>query len=454
MSEYMTTALTAIKAKVKLLADPGVVPLNQAIELEERPPAESLTQLVYAIFGLVTLALLWALLTRVDVVTNAPGRLMPVGDLVAVQHLEGGVIADILVAEGERVRKGQPLLRLAALDTEGRLEQLKAKRATHLIAIEGERAVTEGRTPAFDKVVDGFVRQKAEQLSLYNARKQAIEAERTVLAAQKAQRESEVSRLTSQLIVLRQDERIAQEELALRSDLFQRKLTTRDRFYGAQRDATDRQKQRLNARDQLVSAESQLAEYDQKLREFEARTHAEAQESIAKHTADLAEVDAALRNEEGRAKRLNLNAPVAGIVSGLAVKAVNAVVKPGETLMEIVPTDVPLVAIAEVAPQDIAQVSIGQRADIRVSAFDYATFGTLEGKVDRISATTFADQNGRQFYKVRVQLARNHFGNDPTKARILPGMEVEVDVKTGARSVLAYMLKPVTRTWDSALKEP
>lgn len=454
MSDHLAKALDTIKGKVKLLADPGVVPLNQAIELEERPPAQSMTQLVYAICGLIALALLWALVTRVDVVTNATGRVVPVGDVVAVQHLEGGVIADILVAEGERVRKGQPLVRLAALDTEGRLEQLKAKRAAHIIAIEGERAIVEGRTPAFDKLVDGFVRQKAEQLSLFNARKQAVEAERTVLAAQKSKRESEVARLSSQLIVLRRDERIAQEELALRSDLFERKLTTRDRYYGAQRDAADRQKQRLNARDQLAGAESELSEYDRKATEFEARIRAEAQEAISKHTADLAEVDAALRNEEGRAKRLNLTAPVAGIVTGLAVKAVNAVVKPGETLMEVVPTEDPLVIVAEVTPQDIAQVSVGQRADIRVSAFDYATYGTLEGKVDRISATTFADQNGRQFYKVRIRLARSHFGANPAAARIMPGMEVEVDVKTGARSVLAYMLKPVTRTWDTALREP
>lgn len=454
MSEHVNKALQTAKAKMRLLLDPGVVALNQAIELEERPPAQSLTHLVYAIFGLVALAIVWSMLTRVDVVTNAPGRVLPVGDLVAIQHLEGGVIAQILVSEGERVRKGQTLLRLAALDTQGKLEQLRAKRAAHLIAMEGDRAVMEGRAPAFDEVVPGFAKQKAEQLSLTTARQQAIEAERTVLTAQKAQRESEVRRLSAQIIVLRRDERNAEEELAVRTDLLDRKLTTRDRFYGAQRDAADRQKQRMNARDQLSGAESELSEYERKLIEFDKRTRAEAQESIAKHTADLAEVDAALSNEQGRAKRLNLTAPVAGLVSGLAVKAVNAVVKPGETLMEIVPTADAMVVIAEVKPQDIGQVVVGQRADVRVSAFDYATFGTLTGKVDRISATTFADQNGRQFYKVRVRLQRDYFGNDKVKGRIIPGMDVEVDVKTGARSVLAYLLKPVTRTWDSALKEP
>ncbi len=454
MSDGMNRALQRAKTKVRLLLDPGVVALNQAIELEERPPAQSLTHLVYAIFGIVALAVIWSILTRVDVVTNAPGRVQPVGDLVAIQHLDGGVVAQILVAEGEQVRKGQTLLRLAALDTQGRLDQLKAKRAALLIAMEGDRALTERRAPKFDAVVTGFSVQKTEQLSLHTARQQALEAERTVLTAQKAQRESEVRRLAAQLIVLRRDERNAEEELAMRTDLLDRKLTTRDRFYGAQRDAADRQKQRLNARDQLAGAESQLAEYERKLVEFETRTRAAAQESIAKHTAELAEVDAALKNEQGRAGRLNVTAPVPGIVSGLSVKAINAVVKPGETLMEVVPTGDPLVVVAEVKPQDIGQVAVGQRADVRVSAFDYATFGKLIGTVDRISASTFADQDGRQFYKVRVRLQRDYFGNDPRKGRIIPGMDVEVDVKTGARSILAYLLKPVTRTWDTALKEP
>jgi membrane fusion protein, adhesin transport system len=283
---------------------------------------------------------------------------------------------------------------------------------------------------------------------------QSIEAQRTVLNAQKSQRNSEVDRLTSQLIVLRRDEQNASDELKLRTDLYDRKLTTRDRFYAAQRDAADRQKQRMNARDQLSRADSELSEYERKLTEFETKTRADAQESIAKHTADLAEVDAALRNEEGREKRLTLTAPVAGIVSGLAVKAINAVVKPGDTLMELVPTEDPLVVMADVKPQDIGQLVVGQAADIRVSAFDYAMYGTLQGKIERISATTFSDPEGRRFYKVRVRLARDYFGNSPKATRVLPGMEVQVDVKTGARSILGYLLKPVTRTWETALREP
>lgn len=453
IGNHNVQAVKGTAAKVKLLFDPGVVALNQAIELEERPPSKSVTQLVYTLCGIVIAGLLWSALTYVDIVTNAHGRVTPAGELVAIQHLEGGVVSQILVAEGEHVYAGQTLLKLAALDNEGRLEQLNAKRAAQLLAIEGERAIVEGRVPAFTAVISGFERQKIEQQSLYTARTQANETQRMVLNAQIAQRKAEVERLTSQLFVLRRDENIANDELALRKDLFDRKLTTRDRFYNAQRDAADRTKQRLSARDQLARAESELTEFNRKLTEFEATTRAASQEQIAKLTADLAEVDAALKNEKSRAGRLNITSPVEGIVTGLTVKAINAVVKPGESLMEIVPTNDPLVVMADVRPQDIGHVTVGQRADVRISAFDYATFGTLPGKVERISASTFSTQDGQSFYKIRVRLDGDHM-NDRLDARILPGMDAEVDVKTGTRSVMAYLLKPVTRTWDTALREP
>jgi membrane fusion protein, adhesin transport system len=452
MSE-LSRHLGEAKTRIKLLFDPGVVPLNQAIELEERPPAKSLTQLVYMLMGIVVAGLLWSAVTYVDIVASAPGRVAPAGDVISIQHLDGGIVSQILVAEGERVAKGQVLVHLAPLDTEGRIAQMRAKRTGNLLAIEAERALIEGREPNFDRVVTGFARQKTEQLSLFNARRQSVAAQQSVLIAQRDQRDAQVRRLSAQLIMLRHDEEIAAEELKVRSDLWQRKLTTRDRYYAAQREAADRQKQRMGTRDELARADNELAEFDRKLTEFDATLRSDSQAAIAKATAELAEIDAVLQNEQGRANRLNVRAPVAGIVTGVTVRAVNAVVKPGESLMEIVPSADPLVVMAEISPQDIGQVRVGQRADIRVSAFDYTTFGTLQGTVDRISATTFADGDRRRFYKVRVRLARDYLGGDPKVLRVLPGMEVDVDVKTGFRSVLAYLLKPVMQTRETAFRE-
>lgn len=452
MSE-LSRHLGEAKTRIKLLFDPGVVPLNQAIELEERPPAKSLTQLVYMLMGIVVAGLLWSAVTHVDIVASAPGRVAPAGDVISIQHLDGGIVSQILVAEGERVAKGQVLVHLAPLDTEGRIAQMRAKRAGNLLAIEAERALIEGREPNFDRVVTGFARQKTEQLSLFNARRQSVAAQQSVLIAQRDQRDAQLRRLSAQLIMLRHDEEIAAEELKVRADLWQRKLTTRDRYYTAQREAADRQKQRMGTRDEIARADKELAEFDRKLKEFDATLRSDSQAAIAKATAELAEIDAVLQNEQGRANRLNVRAPVAGIVTGVTVRAVNAVVKPGESLMEIVPSADPLVVMAEISPQDIGQVRVGQRADIRVSAFDYTTFGTLQGTVDRISATTFADGDRRRFYKVRVRLARDYLGSDPKVLRVLPGMEVDVDVKTGFRSVLAYLLKPVMQTRETAFRE-
>lgn len=159
-------------------------------------------------------------------------------------------------------------------------------------------------------------------------------------------------------------------------------------------------------------------------------------------------------NELGREGRLDIKAPVAGIVMGLSVKAINAVVKPSEALMQIVPTNEPLVVMADVQPQDIAYVALGQHATVRISAFDYSTYGTLSGTVDRISAATFSDRDGREFYKIRVRLERDYFGSDTNANRVIPGMDAQADVKTGERSVLTYLLKPVARTLDTALREP
>ena len=373
MSNLVTSASRFITKRVQLLNDPGVVPLSQAIELEERPPSGALSKLVFAICGLVVCAVAWSALTQVDVVTNARGRVIPAGDVVAVQHLEGGVIAKILVAEGEHVRAGHPLLQLAALDTEGRLGQWYAKRASHLLGIEGQNALIENRSPAFAAIVEGFESQKMAEAALFGAKAQALDSQRLVLSAQVEQRKSDVVRLSSQVRELARDVENSEAEYAMRTKLYVDKLTTRDRLVAAERDASDRRKQLLSTKDQLSRVANERLEYERKIAELESKVLADAQAAVAQHTAELAEVEAALKNEKGREGRLTVTAPVDGIVTGLAAKSVNAVVRAGDTLMEIVPTNEALVIAANVTPQDIGQIAIGQNTDVRVSAYDYAT---------------------------------------------------------------------------------
>ena len=310
----------SLRVAETVASDPAVPPPNLAIEPAKRPLIKTLAPLVAAISALVAGALMWTTLHREAVVASAPRRVLaavepaatrPHANLIArapnlvavagapaaAEPVESVIVAPI-VSDAGRAKKERA--RLAALTTKGRLDQLKVKRVEYLLGIEGERAVIEGRSPSVEGGITGFAKQKAALLSRYNARIAALESERDVLTTRWLQRESEVKRLSSHLVALAHDERIAEDELARAAALHKHRLTTRDHLHEVERDAGTRRQQYLEARDQLTRAESELAEVERNLEELELKTRADAEEAIAKHIADLAELDAALANEQPR----------------------------------------------------------------------------------------------------------------------------------------------------------
>jgi HlyD family type I secretion membrane fusion protein len=440
-------------ARLRLLREPSHEALNGAIELEERPPPESLTRLVGIICGLIVLIVLWAMVTRVDIVVRAPGAITPAGDVIAIQHAEGGTVAEILVSDGEAVSAGQALLRLAPTATLSERNRLLARRATLLLTIERERAIAEGRAPKLNEVIQGFEAQKAEQSLLYAAERNADIEQRNVLASQLAQQRNEDKRLANQIAALVRDAAIADEELRVRRGLLKKGLTTRDRYYNAQRDASDLHARLANLRDERARTASSIAEAQHKLAENDSETRAKAREKAALSLSELEEVEQALASASDRTRRLSITSPVNGIVKGLTVKSLNAVVRPGEAIAEIVPVGARMVVTAQVRPQDIGQLKAGDPVDVRVLTFDFTTYGSLPGTVERVSASTFQSDDGTSYYKAIVTLKKGYFGRDPNGARVLPGMTAEVDIKTGRRSIMSYLLKPVTRGWNSAFRE-
>ena len=170
-------------------------------------------------------------------------------------------------------------------------------------------------------------------------------------------------------------------------------------------------------------------------------------------TAELAEVEEALRDLRDRVERLEVRAPVRGVVNALAVHSVNAVIQPGQELLEIVPMADELVVEARVMPHDIGHVEEGQAADIRVSSYDFARFGAVLGVVRQLSASTYLDENLQPYYRAVIALDQDHVGDQPGVNRIIPGMTVEADIKTGSKTILDYLLRPVSRGLSSAFQE-
>lgn len=203
----------------------------------------------------------------------------------------------------------------------------------------------------------------------------------------------------------------------------------------------------------IVRIRKAIEESRSGLDELKSRLKNEALEEMGTITAELAEVEQSLVRSRDRVERLRIRSPVRGLVKDLKTKTLGGVVAPGGAITEIVPVDRELEVEARISPIDVGHVKIGQAAKVKVTTFDFARFGNIEGTVRSISATTFEDPDGVVYYKAQVKLARNYVGEDPTANILLPGMVTEIDFNTGERTLLRYLLRPVYRSLDAALTE-
>lgn len=421
------------------------------LSLEEPGQPGLARAIIIACFALLAAFLLWAAATPVPEVAVAQGQVTTVAPVAPVQHLEGGIIGAVLVADGDQVRQGQPLLRFAAEAVSAELDQLRAREAGLRFQSARLRAFLDG-TP-FAAEDSGFAQLAADQRAELEDRLHALADREAMLRAQLAQRQADHAALTAQLAGLHRQLDLQAGELALREKLLDQGLTTRVAVLEVRRAvlAASAEIERLEA----VSAagERAVAEAMARLSETSSSARAEASRDLSRANQDLAEVSEAVRRTMERAGRLTVLAPSAGTVKGLLAKSPGQVVQPGAVLMEIVPRDAPLLVEARLSPRDVGFARVGQPVSVKVQTFDYARYGTLDGTLVQISATTTPDERGQPWYLGRVQLAADHVGHDPAQNRLLPGMTVQADITTGGKTLLQYLLKPVHAAMSESFRE-
>lgn len=427
--------------------------LAQSIRLEETDPPGILSKLTYSASALLLLLVLWAGNTQIDEVARSEGKVVPRGNVQAIQHFEGGIVSEILVADGEIVKAGQPILRLSPVQTKAQLDQTIARRAGLVLSIERNRAIAENRKPRFGLVLEGFDPLSADQQELYASEVQSNEAQRLVLERQHIQKIGEVERITNQVKMLKDEAHLLSEELTMRRDLFARGLSTRDGVFAIERQSSKAATDLKNNQDRLQVARDASAEAKKRIDEFDQTLRTNALTLVGELTQQLSDVDEKLKGLRDVTNRLQVIAPVDGIVKGLTVNAINAVVRPGETMLELVPTGEDVVVEARLSPLDIGHVQVGQDVDVRVTAFDFSTYGALKGIVETISASTFQAEDGTPYYKATVALNHHYLGDDPDVNRVLPGMVVQANVITGSKSLLDYLMKPINRGFARSFQE-
>lgn len=411
--------------------------------------------LIQVSLGLVVVAIIWAHFAILDEVTRGNGRVIPSQQMQVVQSLEGGIVESIQVQEGAIVQRGQVLMRIDDTNFAAQLGEVRERRAAMAARVARLEAEASGQaSPAFaDDLLRDFPRIAAAEMSLFEARVRKLAQDVEVLQQQEEQRRRELDELHAQERRLAQSLNLLNRELAITERLFRDRVVPEIEFLRLQRQVTDVRGQLEVTRVSLTRVALAIREAESRRANATSTFRAAAEEELVKSRGDLAVLEETIRAAQDRVRRTDLRSPVYGIVNKVNVTSIGAVVPPGQSVVEIVPLDDTLLVEGQVRPSDIAFIRPNQEAVVKITAYDPSIFGSLQGRVERISADTIANDQGETFYRVVVRTTRNHLGTDAAPLPIIPGMVGTVEVLTGRKSVLAYLLKPVNRVMGEALRE-
>lgn len=427
--------------------------LAQAIQLEENGISNIIEVAIYSILGLIAAILVWMSLTDISEVSVAAGKVVPVGYIHNIQHLEGGLIGSILVEEGDRVEAGDLLLTFAPPASQAGLDQLVIRKTILELDLERLSAIRDLRDVDFGEAGTHYpvLATKAHDAFRAQVTSEAIELE--VIDARIEQRISELQRQENQVLELENELKLLQQQVEIREGLARTKVISQSDLLRVQSEYASMSSRLRSAKDSVFVAGNALAEERMHRDEVVAARQHDMEQEAAYAQNELAELDSALVGARDKVDRLKVYAAVAGIIQGVSVTAVNAVVKPGEVIMQVVPVDDELIIESRVMPDEVGYIRVGQSADVKVDSYDASRYGSISGFVRQISPSTYLDEQSNPYYKVKVGLEKSWVGDQSGQMAVIPGMTVHVDIITGSKSIMQYLLKPVTRGFQSAFSQ-
>lgn len=402
--------------------------------------------IVFAVF------VLWAAVAQLDEVTRGDGKVIPSRQLQVLQSIDGGLVSEILVKEGDVVQQNQLLIKI---DETRFVSSVKENQAQYLGLVAKTarlKAIADGKpfVPSAD-VVKAAPEIVAQERQYYEARTDEMNAAVSIARQQLAQRHQELNEAQARRAQATQGYELTSKELAVTKPLINSGAVSEVELLRLERDVSRYRGERDMAVAQISRIQAAINEAQRKIEEVELTFRNDASKELSETTAklnSLAEGSVALSD---RVKQSSIRSPVKGTVKRLLVNTVGGVVQPGKDMIEIVPLEDTLLLEARVLPRDIAFLRPGQPAMVKFTAYDFSIYGGLEGTLEHIGADSVMDEKGNAFYTVRVRTNKAGFGD--ANLPIIPGMVAEVDILTGKKSVLTYLVKPVLRAKSVAMTE-
>ena len=412
--------------------------------------------LTVCVVGFSVLFLVWANFATLDEVTRGEARVVPSQKVQVIQNLEGGILSEMLVHEGQVVQANDVILRIANTNAQAAYRDSHTQALTLKAMMARLDAEAQGKDPVFPADVQQEAPQiVASEQALYENQIAQYKSAVGVLNDQLTQRQQEIAELKTRDEALSRSLGLAKQQRDIVAPLVQSGAAAKLDLVKDEQMVSDLEGQLAQVRVSLPRVEAARDEAGRRMQEKTAAFQSDARAELNKHSAELNALSEKTVAERDRVDRTEVRSPVRGIVKEIKVNTIGAVISPGQDLVEIVPLEDTLLVEAKVRPADIAFLRPGQQATVKITAYDFSIYGGLKATLEQISADSIKDDGprGETFFKVTLRTDKNYLGDAAHPLPIMPGMTASAEILTGHKTVLAYLMKPILKARDRALTE-
>lgn len=438
---------------MKIAMKPSNQLTSESADLLEAPKF-SLRLLQFTLIFLFVAALVWAAFANVQQSTRADGHVIPAGKVQLVQNLEGGIIRAIHARDGDTVKAGQPLVEISTAQVSSSLKEAEEKIIGYQATIVRLEAERDNVVPMFDpEFANNYPAVVTGQINLHEARRDSKAAFLAEQDSEITQRRLEISEQQSKAKSAKSRLSLAERERSIIAPLVKRGAAPRLELLTLERQITEIKETIATAENAVPRLKAAIQSHEEvKAREL-GRLRGDVLDELNETRTALSALSEAIKGTQDQLTRAIVRAPVAGTVKSINVNTLGQVVSSGMDIVEIIPADDTLLIEGRVPPQDIAFLRPDLETNIRMTAYDFSIYGSLKGKLEAISADSIEDEQGNRFYRIKVRADKNALQREGEVFPIIPGMTAEINIVTGERTVLEYLMKPVVKTLSSSLYE-
>ncbi len=422
--------------------------------IARQKPSQRSEILLWIILLVFVIFVIWARFTEVDELTKGVGSIIPSKHMQVIQSLDGGIVSELMVKEGQLVQKDEVLLKINDTDSLShyqenhlRYNELQAK-ALRLHAEASLKPLQIDRNVSEEMLE---VLNKEKDLNTINL--QGLERQVRILKEELIQSQSVLKEARAKEKNLQESYNIMQQKLQIMEPLLKKALVSQVEYLDLQQQAVSINGQISEIRSSIPRLKSSIVASKKKIEKTKLDFQVKAREEYTKTSAEISRLKESDQVLQNRVNRTDVRSPVRGIVNRIMFKTIGGVIQPGQEIMEIVPLDDKLLVEAKIKPSDIAYVYPGQRAKVKFTAYDFTIYGGLFGTVTHVSADTIKDEENRYFYLVQIETDKNYLMRNETKYNLMVGMITDVNIITGKKTILDYLIKPLQKTREEALIE-